>query len=144
MASDRLSRIKANKERSAAFFASVLATGDCFTWGDEEGVAPWEDRFGDTLVPIWPDELSAVAENQADADHGERPLRLELVDLAPRLRRWRDLDVGLAVHPVGGSIAGTYTVPQFAQQLLSAVAKSHGASQHPWVGEVSTLRPFLP
>lgn len=139
-----MARIAANRERSSAFFTSVVATGQCFTWGDEEGVTPWEDRFGDTLVPVWPDEVWAAAENQADADPGERPLRLGLDDLAPRLERWGALDVLLAVHPVGGSIAGTYTVPEFAEQVLNAVRRDEDSSQHRWLNDFAALRRVLP
>jgi hypothetical protein len=144
MASERVTRIRAGRTRSAAFFTTVAAAGECFTWGDDEGVSPWEDRFGDTLVPVWPDELSAASENEADADPGERPLRLGQDDLAARLGRWKAADVGLAVHPVGGRIAGTYTVPEFVEQLLEATAGDEGAAGHRWRDALASLRRVLP
>lgn len=144
MPSERVARIAANRERSSAFFKSVVATGECFTWGDDEGVAPWEDRFGDALVPVWPDEVSSTGENEADADQGERPLRLGLDDLAPRLQRWGALDVSIAVHPVGGNIAGTFTVPEFVEQMLKAVPQGEDARQQLWMDDFRALRRFLP
>ncbi len=140
MASERLARIAANRERAERFFASVAASGECFSWGDDDGVAPWEDRFGDMLVPLWPDHRSAVSENEPEAEPGEGPLRLRLSELSLRLERWKSMDVGLAVHPVSGSIAGTYTVTDFVEQLL----RGSGDSSEPWAEALAPLRRVLP
>ena len=116
-----------------------MRTGGCFTWGDEEGVAAWEDAFGNTLVPVWPDAASAAAENEADAEPAERPQRLELRNLAPRLQRWAAQDVLVGVHPLNGNIAGTYSVAQFVRHLLQAVPQGEDANEHLWLPDLAPL-----
>lgn len=104
----------------------------------------WEDAVGNTLAPVWPDEASATAENEADADSGDGPQRLELCDLAPRLQHWAAQDVLLAVHPLKGSIGGTFSVAEFVAQLLEAVPRDGSANEHPWVPHLAPLRRVLP
>ena len=143
MSSSRLDRIAANKQRAEAFFQHVVDQGVLYTWGSDEGITPWEDRLGDTLLPLWPDEASAFAENQDDVEPGEKVLERRLEELPSSLRRWMDADVGIAVHPVGGNIVGTYRVPEFAARLLKA-AKADEREPTAWMTELAKLVRVLP
>src|SRR5688572_23632201 len=88
MSSSRLERVAANKARDAAFFPRVVEQGNCFTWGTDAGITPWEDRNGDTLLPFWPDEASAFSENLDDVEPGEKVLERSLEQLVGGLHRW--------------------------------------------------------
>lgn len=138
-----LERVAANKSRAAAFFRHVVEQGVCFSWGTDEGVTPWEDRNGDTLLPLWPDEASASSENQDDGEPGERVLERPLDELVSSLRRWADADVGIAVHPVDGHIAGTYSVRDFATRLLDEVPQDQRESAA-WMNDPAGLARVLP
>jgi hypothetical protein len=143
MPSSRLERVVANKARDAAFFPRVIEQGRCFTWGTDEGITPWEDRNGDTLLPLWPDEASASFENQDDVEPGEKVLARSLDELVRSLRRWVDADVGIAVHPENGNIAGTYSVRDFATRLLHALSAEQRQSA-PWLKDLTGLARVLP
>jgi hypothetical protein len=143
MPSSRLERVAANKARDAAFFPRVVEQGNCFTWGTDEGITPWEDRNGDTLLPFWPDEAAASSENQDDVEPGEKVLERPINELVSSLRRWVDADVGIAVHPVDGNIAGTYSVREFASRLLHAIPVDQRESAQ-WVKDLTGLARVLP
>jgi hypothetical protein len=143
MPSNRLERVAANRARDAAFFPRVVQKSKCFTWGTDEGVTPWEDRNGDTLLPFWPDEASAFSENQDDVEPGEKVLERPLDELVSSLRRWVDADVGIAVHPENDDIAGTYSVRDFATRLLHAIPADQRESAQ-WVKDLAGLARVLP
>jgi hypothetical protein len=145
MAEGRAQRIAENRQRDAAFFRSLAARRTCFSWGDPDGVTPWEDRWRAVLAPLWPDEAAARVENSGDVGPGETPLEIRLEDLPALLRRWKGQDVDIAVHPVGGSIAGTHSVQEFARRVLDAVGGSPSdPTAPPWMAEVAALRRLLP
>ena len=143
MPPSRLQQTATDQARAAAFFLHVVEQGTCSTWGTDEGVTPWEDRNGDMLAPLWPDEASASAENQDDVEPGERVLERPLDELVSSLRRWANADVGIAVHPVDGRIAGTYSVRDFATRLLDAVPQDRRGSAA-WMRDIAGLTRTLP
>jgi hypothetical protein len=154
MAEGRAQRIAESRARDAAFFRSLAARRTCFGWGDAEGATPWEiaeetpcdDPWeGAVMVPLWPGEAAAQAENSGDVEPGETPLEMRLEDLPARLRRWKDLEIDIAVHPVGGRIACVHSVEEFARRVLDAVG---GATEDPaaprWMAELAALHRVLP
>ena len=103
---------------------SIRAGEPLWGWGTEDGLIPWEDRHGRTMLVFWQSEARAIEENVDDeAEPGEKPLPFPISTLLEKLGAWAEKGVAVfGLEPRRGRILYSVTPDEFRNLLLGGSA----------------------
>lgn len=108
------------KARYSLIWDEVAATSGFWSWGDAEGVIPWQGPRRSVLAPLWPSRAWAEASNANDSDSGEHPMHLPLTELKAKVDGWCEgggVD-GVALFPYRNRITMTLELDEFRPRLV--------------------------
>jgi hypothetical protein len=84
-------------------------------WGTDDGLIPWEDRHGNTMLVFWKSEARAIEENgEDDSEPSEKALPYSVATLLDRLGPWEDAGVSvIGLEARDGKILYSLTPAEF-------------------------------
>jgi hypothetical protein len=81
------------RERIAGIREAARESQGLWSWGTDDGLAPWTDSLGHDVVPLWISAEQATAQNRDGSDPDERPLFLSIDHLLQRIPAWQQAGI---------------------------------------------------
>lgn len=99
----------------------VLTNKELWGWGTNEGVVPWEDSDGVTMIALWQSEARALEENDHDrSGSDEGPIKYTVAELQKRIPSWTRAGCRrYGLEPRRGKILYSLTTKEFKEFITS-------------------------